>query len=693
MSKQSCFALFIVAFLGALLFCGCDSGKAKLTTRHISDSLFLQINERYHSLPQQESRKSLDSLYKTFPFISAIDEYRYYELVRNIYYDAHISAPDLPDTSMYYTDRMIEILEEAGVTRELHREYVEALQKKSALLTEAKRYEEAVELLAKCIMLNKEAGKFDMVCENLAASAYVANSQRKYDVAIQRFLQALELVKYHQGGMLFYRTQRTLDDLGVVYRSIHRYDSAIYWHMKAAVFILDSTGKNEIDNKGRYVSLQNVYENVAQNYLSLDSINKARYYIDSAIKVAEKCQLADGELYRLYQTSARISYSEKKIDEADSLNQKARSRYAVLGNGYKMRLLALQSEIDSIKGRDKSRADNLYQLYLLKDSIDNDVIEVLKKDPQVVYEQLAKRHQISLLEAKSKLQGIYLIAAVIITILLILLALAIFRNLKRSKRLNNSLLMREKELQKLLAEIAEQKEEEKKQELFFQQLKLQDEFAIVIKQQKQKISDDMHDELTSSLAALKYYLNDLSLSSGDASLKKILSDLEEEVATIYTNARQYMHNLRSQASRNDYDLPGFLQDISRKFTEKGLVQISIEIDESKINTLLSSDQYDNLYFIIKESLSNVIKHSKAKNATVSIVFTDSVCEFTIKDDGRGANMDAVKSGLGLNSIKSRVQYLQGKISFTSESGMIIKGEFPFKNFKKEGDKEFSLKKE
>ncbi|MBL7703079.1 MAG: hypothetical protein JNM14_12575 [Ferruginibacter sp.] len=671
--------LLIIAIATFIYSCRPGSGRAGV--RHMSDSLFYQLNEYYHTIPEPDALYSLDSVFKTFPYISAIDQYRLYELKRNIYFDSHHNEPQHPDTALYYTNKMIGVLEQGNVQYQFQREYAEALQKKSDLLKEAKHYEEAVEVLAKCILINRQAGNLDMVCENITSSAYIAYNQKKYDVAIERFRQALELAKYHKTpGMRFFRTQRSMDDLGILFKAGGNTDSALYWHLQAEKYILKNA--NAVDSASAGNSLQNIYENISQIYLGKDSVTPAKHYISKAINLAERFVKDSGELYRLYQTKADVLYAEGNTDEADAMNKKARRQYASLSNGYKIRLLELQQKIDDVQKNYKNRAENLLRLYRLKDSINNDVIEVLKKDPQLVYEQLLKKNRIILLENKNKLQNLYLNGTIIIALLLVMMALIIFRNLKRSKQLNQSLVMREKQLKKLLDEIAQTKEDEKKQELFLQQLKLQDEFSILIKQQKKKISDDMHDELTSSLAALKYYLADVVTGLKDAGVKELIKDIAAEVDAIYTNARQYMHNLRNQAIRNDYDLPGFLKEISTRFNEKGLLNIHIRLNEEGINRL-GHVQYDNLYFIIKEALSNVIKHSKAAKAVVSIDFETGTCFFEVSDDGKGADIQSVTPGLGLNSIRNRVKNLGGQIVISSPGGLTVKGSFPVKG--KDGD--------
>lgn len=663
------------------LLMSCHFFSKNPAVRHITDSMVYALNEKYHTLPAKQSYISLDSIYQTFPYVSAIDKYHYFELRRNIFFDAHKNDPQqILDTSLFYTSAMIDVLEDADLQKKFGKEYVEAYQKKSALYTEAKNYVVAIELLAKCVILNKGSKNLDLVCENLVAMAYIAYQQKNYKKAISLFVEALEYVKYYPSpGMRFFRKQRTLDDIGLAYKMAGDMDSALHWHLTAEAYILDNLGSpGKMDSSRALVPLQNTYENIAQIYLSIDSLRKARYYIDTALKIAARCLPQNGEYYRLFQTKASISFAERNMAEADKFNTMAGVKYYELGSGYKLRLLYLQARIDSAYNRHKKQADFLLAFLRLKDSVNNDVIQALQKDPQAVYEQMDKQQQVAALEAKAKLQRIYIIGAVLFLLIVLLIgSLAVF-NLRRVKKLNAILVEREAKLEKLLAEIEERKEAEKKQELFWQQIKMQDTYASIMKQQQRKISEDMHDEITSSLAALRYFVADLVGKAETEKGKKHLKELEDEIVVIYSNARRYMHDLNKQGLKQQHDTVRFLSELSQKFSENGLIDLRIDLPDShELHSGLNEEQYDNLYLIIKETLSNIIKHSKAKQATVSITLDGEYCRFSIADDGIGADYATKMPGIGLSSIRNRIALLRGEVDFVgTQYGTCINGNFP-----------------
>jgi signal transduction histidine kinase len=75
-----------------------------------------------------------------------------------------------------------------------------------------------------------------------------------------------------------------------------------------------------------------------------------------------------------------------------------------------------------------------------------------------------------------------------------------------------------------------------------------------------------------------------------------------------------------------------------------------------------------LYRITQEALNNVLKHSEAKTASVSLVETDGVITLTVRDDGRGFLPDERTSGFGLIGMRERVALVDGRLTITSARG-------------------------
>ncbi len=76
-----------------------------------------------------------------------------------------------------------------------------------------------------------------------------------------------------------------------------------------------------------------------------------------------------------------------------------------------------------------------------------------------------------------------------------------------------------------------------------------------------------------------------------------------------------------------------------------------------------------LYRVVQEALTNVIKHSKATSVLVSMRREDGLLIVTIKDNGRGFNMDEVlkskERGLGLFGMRERMSTIGGELEINT----------------------------
>ena len=80
---------------------------------------------------------------------------------------------------------------------------------------------------------------------------------------------------------------------------------------------------------------------------------------------------------------------------------------------------------------------------------------------------------------------------------------------------------------------------------------------------------------------------------------------------------------------------------------------------------LPTTQRKDLYLIFKEAINNTAKYSNAKNVWVHFQQTGNTIKLTIKDDGKGFQVEAVKMGNGLNNMKQRAERLGGELMLKS----------------------------
>jgi signal transduction histidine kinase len=84
--------------------------------------------------------------------------------------------------------------------------------------------------------------------------------------------------------------------------------------------------------------------------------------------------------------------------------------------------------------------------------------------------------------------------------------------------------------------------------------------------------------------------------------------------------------------------------------------------------LVSNKTKINVYRIIQESMQNIYKHANASQIKISISLKNNVICLDIIDDGSGFDTAKSKKGIGLKNMTSRVEDVNGKITFLSEQG-------------------------
>jgi two-component system NarL family sensor kinase len=77
-----------------------------------------------------------------------------------------------------------------------------------------------------------------------------------------------------------------------------------------------------------------------------------------------------------------------------------------------------------------------------------------------------------------------------------------------------------------------------------------------------------------------------------------------------------------------------------------------------------------LYRITQELITNVIRHARASQIMVQIVFDQKQLAITVEDDGRGFEPGTIghHKGMGLSNIKSRVAFLNGQLNVDTSAG-------------------------
>jgi ligand-binding sensor domain-containing protein/signal transduction histidine kinase len=110
----------------------------------------------------------------------------------------------------------------------------------------------------------------------------------------------------------------------------------------------------------------------------------------------------------------------------------------------------------------------------------------------------------------------------------------------------------------------------------------------------------------------------------------------------------------------------------RSFAETTLdqVDISLEFNAPEISNDLNldADVRRNIYLIFKESLNNIVRHSRAQTVKIDLEMRQSNLVLTVTDDGKGLKLNGNADGNGLANMKRRADDLRGKFEVVSPNG-------------------------
>lgn len=182
-------------------------------------------------------------------------------------------------------------------------------------------------------------------------------------------------------------------------------------------------------------------------------------------------------------------------------------------------------------------------------------------------------------------------------------------------------------------------------------------------EERERIARELHDELGQMLTGLKIEVDWLSAQlSGDlAARAQAMSDLLD--VTIQT-VRRLSAGLRPRLL-DDLGLAAALDWLVQEICGRRGIVCSVAVDYRE--EAVSEEARTTLFRICQEALTNVVRHSGARNVQVRLARSDGQLQLTIQDDGVGIDDTDLASprSLGLVGIRERARLAGGSASFTS----------------------------
>jgi len=195
---------------------------------------------------------------------------------------------------------------------------------------------------------------------------------------------------------------------------------------------------------------------------------------------------------------------------------------------------------------------------------------------------------------------------------------------------------------------------------------------VAVLQERLNLAREIHDGLASDLAAVvalfKYYEQRRERDPEDAG--QLLPQLRSMSEEILAGARNILQSLRPKTIRSEGLLASLLKLVDQ-FGRVNLVETNVAIrgEENSI----AAEQKEVIFQVLRESLSNVRKHSRARNLWVVLDLSSVPWVMTVRDDGRGFDVrrvaeDPRKVGsYGLVGMRERAELMGGTLEIVSQS--------------------------
>lgn len=190
-----------------------------------------------------------------------------------------------------------------------------------------------------------------------------------------------------------------------------------------------------------------------------------------------------------------------------------------------------------------------------------------------------------------------------------------------------------------------------------------------VAQERVYIARELHDSIAQSLAFIKIQvqlMRDAVASGVTSEIEQILEEIDTGVRESYGDVRELLLHFRTRA--NAEDIEPALATTLRKFEHQSGLHTALAMHGQGMP--LSPDRQIQVLHIIQEALSNVRKHARATQVTLTVQ-QQPAWRFELRDDGIGFVVDndaRDETHVGLRIMKERAQRMDAELDIASTPG-------------------------
>jgi signal transduction histidine kinase len=197
------------------------------------------------------------------------------------------------------------------------------------------------------------------------------------------------------------------------------------------------------------------------------------------------------------------------------------------------------------------------------------------------------------------------------------------------------------------------------------------EQAQILAADRERIGRELHDGIIQNIYAGGLSLEDaLHLVDEDPPLARArieagMSILNQTIEDI----RRYIFDLR--AAEKARPLETILEELVEDLRLDTFLEVDLEVVGQRC-CWLGPQTVAHITQVAREALSNVVQHTEATHVTVSLAYIGHATQLSIKDNGRGMNLDDLRNhgrmGQGLSNIQTRARLMNAELDLSSQPG-------------------------
>lgn len=186
---------------------------------------------------------------------------------------------------------------------------------------------------------------------------------------------------------------------------------------------------------------------------------------------------------------------------------------------------------------------------------------------------------------------------------------------------------------------------------------------------RSQIGQDLHDCILQSLYAIEFNMQACHTTSSDhaTGANQSPADIAGQINQLIGEIRQMIQGINTGIVK-DSRLRADLHALKSIYDEIGHVRVTLDLQRTALE-MLTRDEEREILNIIREALSNCVRHAHATHANISIRRRGTKIRIHISDNGNGFVVEDARSrGYGLVAIESRAKKIGGIVRIQSEEG-------------------------